>query len=82
MFVDEVKTKLGIEDICGFSVTIFEDKHVVIEGVKKLVFKGEEEVKFRSKNKGISVRGKGLKLIELGNGNAIVSGIVFGVDYD
>ena len=82
MFVDELKAKLKIEDICSFSVTVFDNKYAVVEGVKKVVFKGDEEVKFRSKKRGIIVKGKGLKLKEIGEGNAIVSGEVFGVEYD
>jgi hypothetical protein len=82
MFVDELKTKLKLEDVCSFAVTIFEDKHVVIEGVKKVVFKGENQIKFRTKKRGICIDGEGLLIREIGDGNVIVSGVIKEVEYD
>ena len=38
MFVDELKVKLNMEDLCQFTLSVFDNKFALIEGVKNLVF--------------------------------------------
>lgn len=82
MFVDELKLKLNIEDLCSFSVTVLDNKYVAFEGVKNVVYSSDESVKMRVKKHLISVSGKGLKIVEIGNGNALISGEIVGVQYE
>ena len=82
MFVDELKLKLRIEDICALSVSVFDNKYVACEGVKNVIFSSEEKVKLRSKKQVVTIDGKGLKIVEIGDGNALIAGEVFGVQYE
>ena len=80
MFVDELKVKL--EDLCQFTLSVFDNKFALIEGVKNLVFSSEEQVKVRVKKMMIILDGKGLKIKEVGDGNVLVSGEILGVKYE
>lgn len=82
MFVDELKLKLKIEDICAFSVSVFDNKYVSCEGVKNVVFSSDEQVKLRVKNHVVVIDGKGLKIVEIGDGNTLISGEIVGVQYE
>ena len=82
MFVDEVKLKLKIEDICSYVITVLDNKYVSCEGVKNVVYSSEEKVKLRVKNRLVIIDGKALKIVEIGDGNALVSGEIVGVQYE
>ena len=82
MFVDEVKLKLKIEDICSYVVTVLDNKYVSCEGVKNVVYSSEEKVKLRVKNRLVIIDGNALKIVEIGDGNALVSGEIVGVQYE
>ena len=82
MFVDELKLKLKIQDICSYSVSIFDNRFVLLEGVKNIVFSSDEKMKFRVKKHLVAIDGKGLKLVEIGDGNALLSGEIVGVTYE
>ena len=82
MFVDELKLKLKIEDICSFSVNIFDNKFVACEGVKNVVYSSDQKIKLRVKKSLISIDGKDLKIVEIGDGNALISGNIVGVCYE
>ena len=82
MFVDELKLKLKIEDICTYSVSVFDNRYVACEGVKNVVYSSEEKVKLRVKKHTVSVEGTGLKIVEIGDGNALISGEIKMVSYE
>lgn len=82
MFVDELKLKLKIEDVCSFTVSVFDNKYVSCEGVKNVVFSSDEQVKLRVKKHLVVIGGKGLKIVEIGEGNALIMGEIFGVQYE
>ena len=82
MFVDELKLKLKIEDVCSFTVSVFDNKYVSCEGVKNVVFSSDEQVKLRVKKHLVIIEGKGLKIVEIGDGNALILGEIFGVRYE
>ncbi len=82
MFVDELILKLKLEDICPFTVTLLGGKNAVVEGVKNLIFVDENKVKIRVKKLTVSILGDGLKILEIGDGNLLISGEIKGVEYD
>ena len=82
MFFDELKLKLGLEDVVHFSVTILGRNAVVIEGVKNVVFSNENQLKVRVKKCVVSVSGERLKIKEIGDGNILISGVIDGVQYE
>ncbi len=82
MFVDELKLKLNMEDLCQYALSVFDNKYALIEGVKNLVFSSEEQVKVRVKKMMIILEGKELKIKEVGDGNVLVSGEILGVKYE
>ncbi len=82
MFVDELKAKFKIEDLCAYSLTVFDNKNVVVEGVKNIIFADENQVKIRVKKTSILLLGEGLKILEVGEGNLLITGTVKGVEYD
>ena len=82
MFVDELKLKLNVEDICTYTVSVFDNKYVACEGVKNVVFSSEEKVKLRVKKHTVSIDGVGLKIVEIGDGNALISGVINVVSYE
>lgn len=82
MFVDELKLRLKIEDVCSFTVSVFDNKYVSCEGVKNVVFSSDEQVKLRVKKHLVVIGGKGLKIVEIGEGNALIMGEIFGVQYE
>ncbi|MBO7151963.1 MAG: YabP/YqfC family sporulation protein [Clostridia bacterium] len=50
--------------------------------MKNVVFSSEEKVKLRSKKQVVTIDGKGLKIVEIGDGNALIAGEVYGVQYE
>lgn len=82
MFADELISKLGLEDLMSFSLTIFDDKYALFEGVKNLVFSSENLLKIRTKKMTVSLQGEGLKIKEIGEGNVLVYGKIKGVEYE
>ena len=82
MFGDELKSKLKIEDVCSFVVTVLDNKYVSCEGVKNVVYSSDERVKLRVKKQLVTIDGKGLKIVEIGDGNALISGEIVGVQYE
>jgi hypothetical protein len=53
-----------------------------LEGVKNIVFSSDDKMKFRVKKHLVVIDGKGLKLVEIGDGNALLSGEIVGVTYE
>ena len=82
MFIDEFKLKLRLEDVCSFTVSVFDNKYVSCEGVKNVVFSSDDKVKLRVKKHLVIIDGKGLKIVEIGDGNALISGEIVGVQYE
>lgn len=82
MFVDELKLKLNIEDFCQYTLSVFDNKFALIEGVKNLVFSSEQQVKARVKKMTVIIGGKNLKIKEVGDGNVLISGEIHGVQYE
>ena len=82
MFVDELKLKLNIEDFCQYTLSVFDNKFALIEGVKNLVFSSEQQVKARVKKMTVIIGGKNLKIKEVGDGTVLISGEIHGVQYE
>lgn len=83
MFVDEVKRKLDLDDVvCSFSVATFGNSGVAIEGVRTLVFVGENEIKVKVKKTILSVLGEELKAVEIGGGNLYIKGNINGIAFE
>lgn len=83
MFIDEVKRKFDLDDVtCGFSLAIFGDECVLIEGVRSLVFVGSDEIKVKVKKHVLSLVGEGLSTVEIGGGNLYVKGKIYGVLFE
>lgn len=83
MFINELSSKLGLDDVvCAYSTVVFGNFAVYVEGTKKVTSCNENEIKLKTKNKKIVIIGKLLKIKEIGNGNVYVTGEIDGVNFE
>lgn len=83
MFIDEVLDKFRLEDaFAPYTVTLLGGGHVVVSGVRSVVFSSDTEVRVRCAKNTLTVRGENLAIAEIGGGDAYIKGGVKGVDID
>lgn len=82
MFADEI-TKLvdgKIKDnAIGYKVTLLGDFAVIVEGTRRLVYFGDDEVKFSTGKRVLTVKGEGLKLASCNGNEHFVTGRISSV---
>lgn len=65
-----------------YTVTLMGGGHVVVSGVKAVVYSSDSEVRVRCGKGTLTVRGENLAIAEIGGGDAYIRGGVKGVDID
>ena len=78
-FLDNVREIFGIDVdnlTCGLVTTIYADRGVHIEGIVKVVYFSDEEIRLRGKKSQINIFGKNLSLFEISNCDVYVLGVV------
>ena len=80
---DISSAKLGLADLTATpKAIIYDGVGAVIEGHRGVLFFDETKVIFRRKNGSISVFGKELKIEEICDGDAFVSGVIENVTFE
>ena len=64
----------------SFSVSVYGGRGVHVEGHKGVSFMSGEEMIFKTKKGVLSIRGMGLKILEIGENDAYITGVIKGVD--
>ncbi len=72
---DEKKKRASFSHQRANCISVFSGKRVIMEEVKGVVLCTSERIVLRGKTS-LTVEGKGLKLVELGNDNVEVSGAI------
>ena len=77
MFSDEINKKLNLtECVSDFVVCVYGGNKVAVEGIKTVSYLSENEIRFKTRHKIVSIKGDKLCLSEAGGGVAYVSGEV------
>lgn len=83
MFINELSSKLGLQDVvCAYSTVVFDNFAICVEGVKKVISCAENEIRLKVKNKRIIVTGKSLEIKEIGGGEVLVKGEISEVRFE
>lgn len=83
MFVDEVKRKFKIKNGgVPFTLTLLGRDKAAVSGVKSVLLSNAETLRFKLAAGNLTLNGRALKLVELGGGDAYVSGEIDSVEFD
>lgn len=83
MFWEEAVLKLrSHEPFVPFTVTSLGTGRLVVSGIKAVTYCSSEEVRIRLHGCGLSVRGEGLSVAEIGGGDIWLEGRVREVEFD
>ena len=75
MFVDEIKSKLRLDDAAvPFVVTWLGCGNVIVNGVKTVILSMPNAIKIRVKSETLVVVGDSLEILQLGGGDVYIKG--------
>ena len=81
-FIDNARQILGrgLDDMtAGMRITIYVGRGVHIEGYKKIITFGPENIELRAGKRAVSVEGNDLCICELGNEDIYITGKIYRV---
>lgn len=76
-FLREIAGKLKMDAVTllsDFSVNVYGGKGVHVEGHKGVGYMADDEIVFKTKKGLVTIKGKGLKILEIGTTDAYVTG--------
>ncbi|MEG1581988.1 MAG: YabP/YqfC family sporulation protein [Clostridia bacterium] len=85
MFIEEIIKTSGLDEINdGLNLKIFHlsNRLVCIEGFKKLIELTDEKIVVKYKKYNVVVTGKNLLIRNLTKGEIVITGYIFGVNYE
>lgn len=79
-YIDDLKTKLNIDKIAGYRLSLIAGKGIIIEGHKGLYHLSEDEVKIRIRKGSITILGKDLTIKEISSTEIYILGSIEGIN--
>lgn len=83
MFEDEIKRKLAAGDaVIPFTVCMLSKSRLVVSGVRSVLKVSEEQITLRLTGETLSVDGAELRIVEIGGGDAYITGSIGGLSFE